>query len=89
MVHDGVYASDEDVFEMSGNILAKNRTLLRRLEEEEKIEIKNGVSYTTDNLETIRVSGWSSELIHDETVIRSNQFQITNTKENKIELTTA
>lgn len=86
MVHEVKYLSNEKITKIMDRIIDEDENLLKRLEQEEVIEIKSNKSFTTDNTESIQIGDWTSEL--DETQLKSKSFQISNDNR-KIELTTA
>jgi len=86
MVHEVKYLSNEKITKIMDRIIDEDKNLLKRLEQEEVIEIKSNKSFTTDNTESIQIGDWTSEL--DETQLKSKSFQISNDNR-KIELTTA
>ena len=86
MVDEIKYLSNEKITKIMDRIIDEDKKLLKRLEQEEVIEIKSNKSFTVDNIESIQIEDWTLEL--DETQLKSESFQISNDNR-KIELTTA
>jgi len=85
--HEGKFASIEEGMKISKKLITENPHLLKKLADEEEITLKEQeVSLTSNNTEPIKISVPFSTFTSDESE-RSEPFQTTNTKEDKIEVT--